>query len=50
LLGKLVADDFSGIVVIEISTRRAPTPEVRELDLLEALSFARLYLSPMPVN
>ena len=50
LLGKLVADDFSGTVVIEISTRRAPTPEVRELDLLEALSFARLHLSPTPVN
>jgi sugar phosphate isomerase/epimerase len=50
LLGKLVADDFCGTVAVEISTRRAPTPEVRELDLLEALSFARLHLSSAQVT
>lgn len=49
LLGKLAVTGFSGTVVIEISTRRAPSPEVRELDLLEALSFARLHLSTAPV-
>jgi sugar phosphate isomerase/epimerase len=49
LLGKLAVTGFSGTVVIEISTRRAPSPEVRELDLLEALSFARLHLSSASV-
>jgi sugar phosphate isomerase/epimerase len=50
LLGKLAADGFTGTVVIEISTRRAASPEARELDLLEALSFARLHLSPAWVS
>jgi len=42
LLEHLAGADFDGHVVVEINTRKAGTREARELDLLEALAFARL--------
>lgn len=47
-LERLVEQDYSGSVVIEVGTRKC-TPEVRELDLAEALAFARLHLGSGPV-
>ncbi len=47
LLERLHGDGFDGTVVVEISTRKA-TPATRELDLAEALSFARLHGGPVP--
>jgi sugar phosphate isomerase/epimerase len=44
ILEKLAAQRFAGSVVVEIGTRKVP-PAVRELDLAEALSFARLNLA-----
>ncbi len=41
ILEQLAADGFDQSVIVEISTRKA-TPETRELDLAEALFFARL--------
>jgi len=35
---------FGGTVVVEVSTRQAPTQADREADLVEALDFARLHL------
>lgn len=40
------ASGFAGHVVVEINTRRAGTREQREVDLLEALAFAKLHLGP----
>jgi sugar phosphate isomerase/epimerase len=45
LLERMVRSGFDGTVVVEISTRKA-TPAARELDLAEALGFARLHWSP----
>ena len=45
VLGHLAETGFSGTVVLEVSTRRATTPEMREADLMEALAFARLNLA-----
>jgi sugar phosphate isomerase/epimerase len=45
LLRKLPGMNFSGIVVVEISTRRALTAQERYADLEESLSFAREHLS-----
>ena len=47
VLEHAVAHGFSGSVVVEVGTRRR-TPEVRELDLAQALAFARLHLEPVP--
>ena len=44
ILERLAGQGFSGSVVVEIGTRKV-TPAVRELDLAEALSFARLNLA-----
>ena len=44
LLGALAVQQFSGSVVIEVSTRRV-SDEQREADLAESLAFARLYLA-----
>jgi len=44
LLGTLAVQQFSGSVVVEVSTRRV-LGEQREADLAEALAFARLYLA-----
>ncbi|MCI0689599.1 MAG: sugar phosphate isomerase/epimerase [Sporichthyaceae bacterium] len=44
LLERLAADDYRGTVVLEINTRRAVSPQIREADLAEALAFTRLHL------
>lgn len=44
VLEKLAAQQFSGDVVVEVGTRKQ-TDEDRELDLAEALAFARLHLA-----
>jgi sugar phosphate isomerase/epimerase len=44
LLGALAMRQFSGSVVVEVSTRRV-SDEQREADLAESLAFARLYLA-----
>jgi len=43
-LEMLAAQEFSGSVVVEVSTRRL-TEDQRDLDLAEALAFARLHLA-----
>ncbi len=49
LLEGLAASHFDGIVVCEVSTRRAEDRAERETDLAEALAFTRLHLSaPAP--
>jgi sugar phosphate isomerase/epimerase len=50
LLEHLAGADFGGHVVVEINTRRAGTREGRELDLLEALAFARLNFVAAPAE
>jgi len=45
VLQLLSEEDFDGIVVVEVSTRRARTPGERETDLAESLAFARLHLA-----
>lgn len=44
LLESLAAQDFSGSIVVEVGTRRLDD-EQRELDLAEALAFARLHFA-----
>ena len=44
VLDLLVATGFSGAVILEVSTRRAVDRAARELDLAEALAFARLHV------
>ncbi len=44
LLDTLSARGFDGIVVVEVSTRKAASRHEREGDLAEALAFARLHL------
>ena len=48
LLEHLATVDFTGHVVVEINTRKAGGREARELDLLEALAFARLNFAAAP--
>ena len=48
LLEHLAAEEFAGHVVLEINTRKAATREDRELDLVEALAFARLNFAAAP--
>jgi sugar phosphate isomerase/epimerase len=48
LLEHLAGVDFAGHVVVEINTRKARGREGRELDLLEALAFARLNFAAAP--
>jgi sugar phosphate isomerase/epimerase len=45
LLEGLAADDFRGLVVVEVSTRRSEDRIEREADLAEALAFTRLNLA-----
>jgi sugar phosphate isomerase/epimerase len=45
LLERLAVSGFSGHVVLEVNTRRAPGPVEREADLAEALAFTRLHLA-----
>jgi sugar phosphate isomerase/epimerase len=44
LLEKLSADGYSGVVVLEVNTRRAVSREARLADLTEALEFTRTHL------
>jgi sugar phosphate isomerase/epimerase len=45
LLSLLSATGYQGVVVAEIKTNRAPTPQDRQADLAEALAFARTHLA-----
>jgi sugar phosphate isomerase/epimerase len=45
LLERLAANSFSGIVVVEVNTRRVENRAEREADLAEALAFTRLNLA-----
>lgn len=45
-LNPRVASRFNGVVVVEISTRKALTRDEREVDLAESLDFAHTHLSP----
>jgi sugar phosphate isomerase/epimerase len=45
MLQHLADSDFSGDVVVEVGTRKL-SPDQREIDLAEALAFARLHLAP----
>jgi sugar phosphate isomerase/epimerase len=45
LLESLAARSFSGIVVVEINTRKAESRAERETDLAEALAYTRLHLA-----
>jgi sugar phosphate isomerase/epimerase len=49
LLEILAVQQFSGSVVVEVSTRRGSNDQ-RELDLVEALAFARLHLAAAAVE
>ena len=48
LLESLAHQDFSGVIVIEVNTRKAPDRADREADLAEALAFTRLNLAAGP--
>jgi hypothetical protein len=45
LLHRLAAEDYQGLIVLEVKTFRAPTQEARYSDLAEALDFARGHLA-----
>lgn len=49
LLEYLVAEGFDGSIVLEVSTRRAGGQAAREIELAEALAFARLNLAAVEV-
>jgi sugar phosphate isomerase/epimerase len=48
LLEHLASTGFGGHVVLEINTRKADSRDARELDLVEALAFARLNFVAAP--
>ncbi len=50
VLEKLAADGYSGMVVLEVNTRRATTREARLADLSEALDFTRRHLAAAPAG
>jgi sugar phosphate isomerase/epimerase len=50
LLGKLRADGYGGVVVLEVNTRRSIDPGQREADLAESLAFARHHLGGSPCD
>ena len=45
LLEQLAVQDFSGLVVVEVNTRRCEDRAERESDLAEALAYTRLHLA-----
>jgi sugar phosphate isomerase/epimerase len=47
LLHRLSATGYSGVVVLEVNTRRALTREEREADLAESLAFTRKHLGSL---
>ena len=49
LLEILAMREFSGSVIVEVSTRRV-SDEQREIDLAESLAFARLHLAAAAVH
>ena len=50
VLEKLGADGYSGIVVLEVNTRRATTREARLADLSESLDFTKRHLAAAPAG
>jgi sugar phosphate isomerase/epimerase len=50
LLGRLTADGYPGMVVLEVNTRRALTRDERMADLAESLAFAREHLTQVPAH
>ena len=50
VLEKLNADGYTGMVVLEVNTRRATTRETRLADLSEALDFTRRHLAAAPAG
>jgi sugar phosphate isomerase/epimerase len=50
VLEKLSANGYSGMVVLEVNTRRATTRETRLADLSEALDFTRRHLAAAPAG
>ena len=50
VLEKLSADGYSGMVVLEVNTRRATTRDARLADLSEALDFTRRHLAAAPAG
>ena len=50
VLEKLSADGYTGMVVLEVNTRRATTREARLADLSEALDFTRRHLGAAPAG
>ena len=50
VLEKLSAGGYSGMVVLEVNTRRATTREARLADLSEALAFTRRHLAAAPAG
>jgi sugar phosphate isomerase/epimerase len=49
VLRQVVADGFTGHVVLEVNSRRSGTRAQREIDLSESLAFARMHLdAPVP--
>src|ERR1039458_5555578 len=45
LLHRLAAEDYQGLIVLEVQKVRAPTQEARQTDLAEALEFTRANLA-----
>jgi sugar phosphate isomerase/epimerase len=50
VLEKLSSDGYSGMVVLEVNTRRATTRDARLADLSEALDFTRRHLGAAPAG
>jgi sugar phosphate isomerase/epimerase len=50
VLEKLSADGYSGMVVLEVNTRRATTRDARLADLSEALDFTKRHLGAAPAG
>jgi sugar phosphate isomerase/epimerase len=50
LLHRLAADNYPGMVVLEVNTRRALNRDERLADLAESLAFAREHLSQVPAR
>jgi len=48
ILERLARADFTGLVVVEVNTRKAESRAERESDLAEALAFTRLNLATAP--
>jgi sugar phosphate isomerase/epimerase len=48
MLDRLTRTGYNGAVVLEVNTRRSAAPDQRELDLTEALAFARWHLGHPP--